>query len=174
MAKKRRKIAELVSNTAPKAPVSPDVTLGDQGTEAIPNTSADPEMSKQASKLGETIIKEKNGVDRYYRSRKTQAPYISPEQAPYTGIRKIMDAESDEDEKKITFSPKVDGVLDEGSGNVEAIQGQSLLGAIKPSPEAKVQAQMQNDNTGTVLSNAILNNGTTAFLEKRKANFTGK
>ena len=48
------------------------------------------------------------------------------------------------------------------AGNVSQTQGQSLVTAIKPSPEAKVQAQMQNDNTGTVLSNAILNNGTQA------------
>lgn len=48
------------------------------------------------------------------------------------------------------------------AGNVSQTQGQSLVTAIKPSPEAKVQAQMQNDNTGTVLNNAILNNGTQA------------
>lgn len=161
MTKKRRKIGEVVSNTAPKAPVSPDVTLGDQGTEAIPNTSADPEMSKQASKLGETMNKKQtleNDQNRSFQSRKLNAEQISPEQAPYTGIRKF----SGPDDPSITYSPKVDGVLDDGSGNVEAIQAQSLLSAIKPSPEAKVQAQMQNDNTGTVLSNTILNNGTQA------------
>lgn len=162
MTKKRRKIGEVVSNTAPKAPVSPDVTLGDQGTEAIPNTSADPEMLKQASKLGETMNK---GPERRYtfQNKKWQAKNeISPEEAPYSGSRANFEAESDEDYNKLTFSPKVDGTLDSGSGNVEAIQGQSLVTAIKPSPEAKVQAQMQNDNTGTVLNNAILNNGTQA------------
>lgn len=39
-------------------------------------------------------------------------------------------------------------------------QGESLTKIIKPSPDAKIESQMQNDNTGTVLSNTILNNGT--------------
>lgn len=142
MTKKRRKIGEVVSNTAPKTPVSPDVTLGDQGTEAIPNTSADPEMSKQASKLVETINTEpRDNISQ----RKRQAPYISPEQAPYSGPRKL----SGPDDPSITFSPKVSGALDEGSGsgNVEAIKGQSLVTAIQENPVSQV-TQNEILNTG--------------------------
>ena len=146
MTKKRRKIGEVVSNTAPKAPVSPDVTLGDQGTEAIPNTSADPEMSKQASKLGETMNKKQtleNDQNRSFQSRKLNAEQISPEQATYTGIRKF----SGPDDPSITYSPKVDGVLDDGNGNVEAIQGQSLVTKIQENPVAQV-TQNEILNTG--------------------------
>ncbi len=65
------------------------------------------------------------------------------------------------DEKK-GLDEKMESMPTLDAGNVSQTQGQSLVTAIKPSPEAKVQAQMQNDNTGTVLSNAILNNGTQA------------
>jgi len=157
---KRRKIAEVVSNEPAKKPVSSDVTLGDQGTEVIPNTQNDPEMVKQASKLGETINSNPSPQGRFFQSKKLQSRKISPEEAPYTGSRKVAMSLDDPD-PSLTFSPKVGGVNDDlNKSNVEAIQGQSLVAAIKPTPEAKVEAAMQNDNTGAVLSNAILKDGT--------------
>ena len=39
-------------------------------------------------------------------------------------------------------------------------QGQALAQAIQPSPEAKLQYQIENNNTGAVLSNAVLNQAT--------------
>lgn len=157
---KRRKIAEVISNEPAKKPVSSDVTLGDQGTEVIPNTQNDPEMVKQASKLGETINSNPSPQDRFFQSKKLQSSKISPEEAPYAGSRKVSMSLDDPD-PSLTFSPKVGGVNDDlNKSNVEAIQGQSLVAAIKPTPEAKVEAAMQNDNTGAVLSNAILKDGT--------------
>ncbi len=153
---KRRKIAEVISNEPAKKPVSSDVTLGNQGKEVIPNTQNDPEMVKQASKLGETINPEpKDG--NWMKKRKVNAKEISPEQAPYTGNRKF----SGPDDPSITYSPKVGGERDDfETANLEAMKGQSLVTAIKTTPEAKVEAAMQNDNTGAVLSNAILKDGT--------------
>lgn len=141
---KRRKIGEVVSNTAPKAPVSPDVTLGNQDNAVGIDSKTDPEMLKQASKLGETINKKQtpeNDQNRFFQSRKLNAEQISPEKAPYTGIRKF----SGPDDPSITYSPKVDGVLDDGNGNVEAIQSQSLLSAIKPAGQV-------DNNQGSTLA----------------------
>lgn len=51
---KRRKIGEVVSNTAPKAPVSPDVTLGNQGKEAIIGTEQ-VEMQQMPTKPADQV-----------------------------------------------------------------------------------------------------------------------
>ncbi len=58
------------------------------------------------------------------------------------------------------LDPKMDAMPTNEAGTVSPTQGQSLVTAIKPTPEAKVEAAMQNDNTGAVLSNAILKDGT--------------
>jgi hypothetical protein len=60
------------------------------------------------------------------------------------------------------LDPKMDKMSTKEAGTVSPTQGQSLVTAIKPTPEAKVEVAMQNNNTGTVLNNAILNNGTQA------------
>lgn len=121
---KRRKIGEVVSNTAPKAPVSPDVTLGNQDNAVGIDSKTDPEMLKQASKLGETINKK---PERKYtfQDRKWQAKNeISPEEAPYSGSRANFEAKSAEDIDKLTYSPKVGGVYDDRSIDPETIQSQ--------------------------------------------------
>jgi hypothetical protein len=138
MAKKRRKIAEVISNEPAKKPVSSDVTLGDQGTEVIPNTQDDPKMVKQASKLGETMNSNPSPQDRFFQSKKLQSRKISPEEAPYTGSRKVAMSLDDPD-PSLTFSPKVGGVNDDlNKSNVEAIQGQSLVTAVQQNPVAQV------------------------------------
>lgn len=141
MGKKKRKIAEVISNEPAKKPVSSDVTLGDQGTEVIPNTQNDPEMVKQASKLGETINSNPSPQDRFFQSKKKQSNEISPEEAPYTGIRKF----SGPDDPSITYSPKVGGVNDDfKTADLESIKGQSLVTA------------MATDATNTFADKAIL------------------
>jgi hypothetical protein len=56
--------------------------------------------------------------------------------------------------------PNPNNLLNAEAATVSPTQGQSLVAAINPTPEAKVEAAMQNDNTGAVLSNAILKDGT--------------
>jgi hypothetical protein len=67
--------------------------------------------------------------------------------------------------KEVSIQPKAEPVTESTAVATDAVestptQGQSLVTAIKPTPEAKVEAAMQNDNTGAVLSNAILKDGT--------------
>ena len=47
---RKRKIGEVVSNTAPKAPVSPDVTLGNQGKEVFPTDNNSLEVKNEPAK----------------------------------------------------------------------------------------------------------------------------
>lgn len=112
---------------------------------------------EQMSKLGETMNK---GPELSGDIMKIRGSYeISPENAPYSSVQAMIKAESPEDLDKLSLSPKVGGALDP-IVDPEVMRSQSLLSAIQPSPEAKIEAQMQNNNTGTVLSNTILNNGT--------------
>lgn len=67
--------------------------------------------------------------------------------------------------KEVSIQPKAEPVTESTAVATDAVestptQGQSLVTAIKPTPEAKVESAMQNDNTGAVLSNAILKDGT--------------
>lgn len=177
MAKQRKGISKALKKGQVESGFKIDETADDSGfgtpkprylpSEPIPTNpqlnrvGPDAATKEQMSKLGETINEDRK-IKFAYETDEWKANEISPEEAPYTGTKEsertwdIVDA-------NVTFSPILGGVLDNlNASNVQDIQAQSLLSAIKPSPPAKVQAQMQNDNTGTVLSNAILNNGTQA------------
>jgi hypothetical protein len=122
-------------------------------------TQNDPEMVKQASKLGETINSNPSPQDRFFQSKKLQSSKISPEEAPYSGSRKFLGP----DDGSITYSPKVGGVNDDfETANLEAIQRQSLLTAIKPTPEENIQngqklvETISSDANNTVTDKVIL------------------
>ena len=92
----------------------------------------DAATKEQMSKLGETM-KPKDGD--WMKKRKVNAKEISPEQAPYSGNRKFLGP----DDPSITYSPKVGGERDDfETANLEAMKGQSLLGAVQQNPVAQV------------------------------------
>jgi hypothetical protein len=163
MGKKRRKIAEVISNEPAKKPVSSDVTLGDQGTEVIPNTQNDPEMVKQASKLGETIGKN--------RTRKSD-PELSSGDDVWNAVtlspgnKTSLSRDFTEESLKKPDSPERQELLRniylqddvEKSPNY----GQSLVTAIKPTAEENIEngqklvETISSDANNTVTDKAIL------------------
>jgi uncharacterized protein YeeX (DUF496 family) len=145
MGKNRRKIAEVISNEPAKKPVSSDVTLGNQGAEVIPNTQNDPEMVKQASKLGETIGKN--------RTRKSD-PELSSGDDVWNAVtlspgnKTSLSRDFTEESSKKPDSPERQELLRniylQDDVEKSPTQGQSLVSA------------MATDATNTVADKAIL------------------
>jgi hypothetical protein len=104
----------------------------------------DPATQEQMSKLGETMNK---GPELSADIMKRRGGYeIRPDNAPYSSLQERIKAESEEDYKKLTYSPRVGGVNDGNPDNVQAIKSQSLIGANFNNPS--LNAPTLNNPTG--------------------------